>query len=134
MAAAQEKRQKRFATPANANNRVGVYWTEEEEAELKQEFLSGQPLQTIADQHQRAIRAIELRLAKIAAGEVSEETPVTVVCAKYRVTESMVQKELARAVKKAQPKKNELVAKVAALEEEVRQLKAQVNLLTLGQQ
>lgn len=133
-APAGEKRHRKHATSANANNRVGVFWTPEEEANLKREFLEGKSLDEISQLHKRAIRAIELRLAKIAAEEVSETDSVTDVCAKYRVTESMVQKELAKKVKRSQPKpvpvkKADLTARIVALEEQVAQLKAQVQQL-----
>ena len=126
----QEKRNRKYATPANANNRVGVIWAPEEEANLKREFLSGQSLQEIADLHQRAPKAIELRLAKIAAEEVTETNPVTSVCAQYRVTESMVRSEMKKLEKKAQPKRLTLEARITALEEQVRQLQAVIAGLT----
>lgn len=126
-----EKRHRKFATPANANNRVGVFWSPEEEANLKREFLAGKSLDELSQTHQRAIRAIELRLAKIAADEVTESNSPTAACVKYRVTETMVQRELAKKVKKAQPKpapvkKADLLARLTLLEEQVRQLTAQV--------
>lgn len=124
-----EKRLRKYATPANVNNRVGVIWTPQEEAQLKEEIFSGLSLQEIANLHHRAPKAIELRSARLAAGEVTEENPVQVVCSKYRVTETMVNYELKR---KNKPKKATLEARVAALEEEVqrlRELLAKANLI-----
>lgn len=144
-APATEKRHRKYETAANANNRVGVIWTPEEEADLKREFFENKSLDEISQLHKRTPRSIELRLAKIAADELIEAidsgtdayVSASTVASKYRVTETMVQKALTKKAKKANPKpapvkKIDLIARIESLEEQVRQIRLEMQQFIQG--
>ncbi len=137
-----EKRVAKYAKQENSDNRFGVFWSEEEDGRLLSEFNSGTSIALIADSHQRTPKAIEIRLAKLAGKELYEKGgSAQIIAAKYRVTESMVNKELKFLQKKAEkaaagpadgevvPKlnKKELVQKVLALEKKIEELTTVVN-------
>ena len=105
-----------------------IKWLPEEEEALKTEFFEGKSIKEIADSHNRTKRAIEIRLARLATEEVSDEVTLAEAAAKYRVTESMVESQIKKKEKREHkiqnklPKKATLVSRIEALEEQVRAL------------
>lgn len=142
-----EKRAAKYANQENTDNRYGVFWTDEEDSRLLSEFKSGVTIQQISESHKRTPKAVEIRLAKLASWEIyptDDSTEITRIAAKYRVTESMVIKELKflqkRAAKAARASesettevvprlnKKELVQKILALEKRVEELSAVISM------
>ena len=145
----------KYAKQENSDNRFGVFWSGEEDSRLLSEFKSGTSIQQIAESHQRTPKAIEIRLAKLAgqelyaleqSGRVIADSDVTTIAVKYRVTESMVTKELKFLQRKATKaakvattpedektevvlklNKKELVQKILALEKKVDELTSVIN-------
>lgn len=142
-----EKRVPKYAKDENSDNRYGVIWTDEEDARLMKSLQSGLSMQLIAEAHKRTPKAIEIRLAKLAAKEVHEiSAPVQSIATKYRVTETMINKELKFLQRKEKKEKKEagnadaadtvprlnkkeLVQKVIELEKKVSELIVVVNSL-----
>lgn len=120
---APEKRIKKYATAANADNRHGVVWTPEEDVRVKNQFAQGMTIESIAEGIQRTSKAVELRLARYAAEEIvadPQSDKIIAAASKWRVTESMVKTNL----KKLAPreKKADLEARIELLEQQVRAL------------
>lgn len=124
---APEKRIKKYATAANADNRHGVVWSPEEDARVKSQFAQGMTIESIAEGVLRTPKAVELRLARYAAEEIVEDpqpNKITAAASKWRVTESMVKNNLKKLAprEKHTVKKADLEARIELLEQQVRAL------------
>ena len=128
MAATQkgkEKRVSKYDTDSNKDNRMGVHWSPEEDASLMEQMARGLSISQIAELHQRTARAVEIHLSKLAAKDSMESgSSAQQMATKYRVTESMVSRELKNL--KAKETKETKVAAAATSDDKVAQLEARV--------
>jgi hypothetical protein len=71
---AMEQVQARILRRAQLPESVGKTWTEEEEKNLKAEFVRSEPIPLIATKHGRTIRAIEARLERLGLLRADQRT------------------------------------------------------------
>jgi transposase-like protein len=100
----------------------GALWTDDEENQLLEELFSEKlSVKQIAQTHNRTVKAIEHRLAKIAAVETTHGSSVADTASKYHVTESLVENKCRQLQTEKKPK---MTDRVAQLEARVAQLEA----------
>jgi len=104
----------------NVNHKT--FWSDAEEEQLLDEFSQKFSVKQIAQAHNRTVKAIEHRLARVAAKEVANGMMMADAASKYHVTESLVDMKL----KQIQTKKPKATDRIAELETRVAQAETRV--------